>query len=202
MRSHPRPLHSRFANPRSLVVLWLPLCACAVAACGSTLEEQPVNASTLESLIAVREYPVYWLGNSFGGLNVSEALRDSSGAYTVEYGNCIKGGQFSCVAPLSVVTSPENDFVAAGSAGVRVARLRGVSSFTSEAGRAVEVPTGAVVVSIRADSARLARAAAQAIVPINGVGVPSAPLPKVLPTSSFATEPLPTQLKTSSSKTQ
>jgi hypothetical protein len=59
-----------------------------------------------------------------------------------------------------------------------------------------------VVVSIRADSARLARSAADAIVPINGVGLPSAPLPKVLPASSFATQPLPTQLKTSSSKTQ
>jgi hypothetical protein len=202
MRSRSRLPRSLPVNQGSLAVLWLGLCACAVAACGSTLEEQPVNTSTLESLIAVREYPVYWLGDGFRGLNLSEASRDSSGAYTVAYGNCIKGGQFSCLAPLSVVTSPENNFVASGSAGVRVTRMRGVSSFASEDGRAVEVPTGAVVVSIRADSARLARAAAETIVPINGLGLPSAPLPKVLPASSFATQPLPTQLKTSSSKTQ
>ena len=44
------------------------LCAIAVSACGSTLEEQPVAPSTLESLIAVREYPVYWLGNTFAML--------------------------------------------------------------------------------------------------------------------------------------
>jgi hypothetical protein len=182
--------------------LCLCLCALVVAGCGSTLEDQPLAPSNLESLIAIREYPVYWLGKRFAGLSVSEASRDRSGAYTVQYGNCIKGGQYACESPLSIVTSPENDFVAAGSSGVRVRPIRGVSSFASEAGRAVEVPTGQVVVSIRAENAALAGAAALAIVPINVVGVPAAPLPKVLPTSSFATQPLPTQLKTPSSKSQ
>jgi hypothetical protein len=197
--SRPRP---PTAGRSARIRFWLCLGALALAGCGSTLEDQPLAPSSLESLIATREYPVYWLGKSFSGLSVSEASRDRSGAYTVQYGNCIKGGQYACESPLSIVTSPENDFVAAGSAGVRVRPIRGVSSFTSEAGRAVEIPTGSVVVSIRADNAGLARAAALAIVPINGVGLPAAPLPKVLPATSFATQPLPTQLKSSASKSQ
>jgi hypothetical protein len=199
-------LPSRPRSARAGRLARAPFCLClgalALAGCGSTLENQPLAPSSLESLIATREYPVYWLGKRFLGLSVSEASRDRGGAYTVQYGNCIKGGQYACESPLSIVTSPENDFIAAGSAGVRVRPIRGVSSFTSEAGRAVEVPTGSVVVSIRAQTAALARAAALSIVPINGVGLPAAALPKVLPATSFATQPLPTQLKTSSSKSQ
>jgi hypothetical protein len=196
------PLSARRALPvgaSALACVWLCLCAITVAACGSTLEEQPVAPSNLESFIAVREYPVYWLGNSFAGMSVSETSRDSGGAYTVQYGNCVSGGQFLCTSPLAIVTSPENSFIAHGSSGVRIGRIRGISSFTSEDGRTIEIPTGAVVVSVRADNAALAHAAARAIVPINAVGLPGTPLPKALPTTRFATEPLPTQLKTSSS---
>ncbi len=182
--------------------LWGCLCAVAISACGSTLEEQPVAPSTLESFIAVREYPVYWLGNTFERLSVSEVTRDSGGAYTVQYGNCVSGGQFTCTAPLSIVTSPENSFIAHGSGNFHVVRLRGVSAYSSEDGLTIEIPTGAVVVSVRADDARLARAAARAVVPINSVGLPAAPLPRALPTTRFATEPLPAQLKTSASKSR
>lgn len=196
------PARSLPLGASALGLLWLCLSALAVVACGSTVEEQPVAPSTLESLIAVREYPVYWLGNTFGRMSVSEVSRDSGGAYTVQYGACLSGGQFACAAPLAIVTSPENSFVAHGPAGVRALRLRGVSAFISRDGHTIEIPTGAVVVSVRADSTELARAAARAVVPINMLGVPQAPLPKALPTSQFATEPLPTQLKTSSTKSR
>jgi hypothetical protein len=203
MRSAPLPPRRTLPVGASVLgLVWLCLCALTVAACGSTLEEQPVAPSNLESFIAVREYPVYWLGNTFAGLSVSETSRDSGGAYTVQYGNCVSGGQFTCAPPLAVVTSPENSFVAHGATGVRVARLRGVSSFTSENGLTIEIPTGAVVVSVRAENAALARAAARALVPINEVGLPAARLPKALPTTRFATQPLPAQLKTSSSQTR
>jgi hypothetical protein len=188
-----------------LAVLWASLCGLAVVACGSTLEEQPVAANTLESLIAAREYPVYWLGNSFQHLGVSEVSRDSGGAYTVQYGSCVSGGQLGCAAALKIVTSPENSFVAHGPAGLRTVPMRAVDAFVSNDGQTVEIPTGAVVVSVRADSAALAHAAARAIVPINpidGVGLPAAPLPKPLPATDFATDPLPSQLKTSASKTR
>jgi hypothetical protein len=172
-----------------------------VVACGNTLEEQPVAPNTLESLIAAHEYPVYWLGNTFHRLSLSEVAHDNGGAYTVQYGNCVSGGQFTCAAALSIVTSPENSFIAHGPAGLRTRPKRAVSAFVSRDGQTIEIPTGAVVVSVRADSAALARAAARTLVPINGVGLPGAPLPRALPSSDFATEPLPSQLKTSTSKT-
>jgi hypothetical protein len=199
-----RPVRSRSLRmgASTLGFVWLCVSALAVVACGSTLEEQPIAPSSLESVIAVREYPVYWLGNSFHHLSVSEISRDSGGAYTVQYGSCVSGGEFTCESPLAVVTSPENSFVAHGPAGVRNLTLRHVSAFVSPDGHTIEIPTGAVVVSVRANSAALARAAARAIAPINTVGVPEAPLPKALPTSRFATEPLPLQLKTSASKSR
>ncbi len=199
----------RLGRPRAvpagaslLAVLWACLSAVAVTACGSTLEEQPVAPSTLESFIAVREYPVYWLGNTFRKLSVSEVSRDSGGAYTVQYGNCVSGGQFTCTAPLAVVTSPENSFIAHGAENFHVVRMRGVIAYSSEDGLTIEIPTGAVVVSVRADNVATARAAARAVVPINSVGLPAAPLPHALPTTRFATEPLPAQLKTSQSKSR
>ncbi len=182
-----------------IVVLGLGACALVTTGCGSTLENQPIAPSSLESFIAVRGYPVYWLGNSFAHLSVSEVQRDRGGAYAVQYGDCAKGGQATCLAPLAIVTSPENSFVAHGANGVRSGRLRDVSALTSEEGKTIEIPTGAVVVSIRADSAPLARAAAAAIAPINEIGLPGSPLPKALPATSFSTAPLPTQLRTSAS---
>jgi hypothetical protein len=172
-------------------------CAAALAGCGSTLESQPIAPSSLESFIAVREYPVYWLGNSFHGLSVSEVQRDRGGAYSVQYGNCARGGQATCLAPLAVVTSPENGFVAHGANAVRAATVRGVRALTSESGRTVELATGTVVVSIHADSAPLAAAAAHAMVPINDVGLPAGRLARALPATRFSSEPLPTQLQTS-----
>ena len=185
-----------------LGLLWVCLSAFAVVACGSTLEERPVAPSTLESLIALREYPVYWLGNSFEHLSVSEVSRDSGGAYTVQYGTCLSGGQGTCESQLSIVTSPENSFVAHGPAGLRNVALRGVGAFISRDSETIEIPTGAVVVSVRANSPQLARAAAREIAPIITLGLPEQALPRALPTSRFATEPLPQQLKTSASKSR
>jgi hypothetical protein len=196
------PLRTLPLGASALTLLWLVLSGLAVVACGTTIEEQPVAPSTLESLIAVREYPVYWLGNSFGHLSVSEVSRDSGGAYTVQYGTCVSGGQFACAPPLEIITSPENSFVAHGPAGLRTVAMRGVSVFVSHDGHTIEIPTGAVIVSVRADSAVLARDAARAIAPINALGVPEEPLPRALPSSRFATEPLPQQLKTSASKSR
>jgi len=199
-----RPVRSRSLRlgASALALLGLSLSTLAVVACGRTVEERPVAPSTLESLIAVREYPVYWLGNSFDHLSVSEVSRDSGGAYTVQYGTCLSGGQFTCESQLAIVTSPENSFVAHGPAGVRSVSVRDVDAFVSPDGDTIEIPTGAVVVSVRASSSALAHAAARSIVPINTLGLPEQPLPKALPTSHFATEPLPQQLKTSSSKSR
>jgi hypothetical protein len=169
------------------------LCALGLSACGYTLQVQPIAHNTLEGLIVSR-FPVYWLGRSFGGMALSEAFGDPSGAYTVQYGNCLQGGEGSCVPPLRVVTSPDNSFLPGGSTPTTRTRIRGVSALLEQSGRTIVLATGGVVVDVYATSSRIARAAARTIVPINEVGAPEAALPAALPNTGFAETPLPRQV--------
>lgn len=178
---------------RRTLALLLAACALALGACGDTLQDSPIPHNTLESLL-VAPYPVYWLGRSFQGLQITDASHDPSGAFSVQYGDCVVGGQSTCVPPLLVVTSPDNSFVAGGSTPQTAAVLRGVRAVLAERGRTIAIPTGGVVVSVHAVSARLAGAAAHTLVPINEVGEPGAPLPARLPDTGFGSTPLPSQV--------
>jgi hypothetical protein len=171
----------------------LAACALALGACGDTLQDRPIPHNTLESLI-VAPYPVYWLGRSFQGLQITDASHDPSGAFSVQYGDCVVGGQSTCVTPVSVVTSPDNSFLPGGTTPQSTAVLRGVQAALAQHGHTVAIATGGVVVNVYADSARLASAAAQTIVPINDVGEPGAPLPARLPDTGFGSTPLPSQV--------
>ena len=171
------------------------LAACAaigLAGCGSTLQDQPIPHNLLEEVLTSR-FTVYWLGPSFEHLAISEAIKDPGGAITFRYGDCLQGGGNTCVTPLRVISSPDNSFVPAGSAPVRTVSLRGVQALLLAGGRTIEIPTGAVVVDVSAKTPALARAAAERLAPINGIGVPEDALPPRLPDSGFGEEPLPTQ---------
>jgi hypothetical protein len=165
----------------------------ALGACGDTLQDRPIAHSTLESLL-LAPYPVYWLGRSFRGMQISEASHDPGGAFSVAYGDCVVGGQSTCVPPLRVVTSPDNSFTAGGATPQSGAVLRGVQAVLAQRGRTIALPTGGVVVSVHAFSARLALAATHTLVPINDVGKPGAPLPARLPDTGFGSTPLPSQV--------
>jgi hypothetical protein len=165
----------------------------ALGACGDTLQDRPIPHNTLESLL-VAPYPVYWLGGSFRGMQITDASHDPSGAFSVQYGDCVVGGQSTCVTPVSVVTSPDNSFLAGGSTPRRGAVLRGVPAVLAQQGHTIAIPTGGVIVSVYADSAHLAVAAVHTLVPINEVGEPGAPLPAPLPDTGFGSTPLPSQV--------
>ena len=169
------------------------LCALTLAACGDTLQDQPISQSILEGLIT-SPFPVYWLGDSFQGIALTEATHDPSGAVSVNYGNCLQGGQGTCVPPLRVVTSPDNSFLPGGSTPSQVRTVRGIAALVAQGGRTIVLPTAGVVVDIYAEDARLARAAAQMTVPIGEVASPEAPLPRRLPNTGFGEEPLPSQM--------
>ena len=79
-----------------------------------TLQEEPIPHNILESLVQA-PFPVYWLGGSFDGEAVSEATLDPGGAYSVRYGNCLRGGEGTCVTSIVVVSSPDNSFLPGGS---------------------------------------------------------------------------------------
>jgi hypothetical protein len=186
---------SRIHATRLLAVLVAGLCALALGACGNTLQDQPIPHNQLESLI-LAPYPVYWVGGTFHGLAITEASRDPSGAFTVQYGNCLEGGQSTCVTPLKVVTSPDNSFIPGESspAARAPAAVRGVHGFLAEHGDAISVPAGRVVLDIYARTPALARAAAQTAVPINYPVAPGTPLPAPLPNTGFGARPLPSQI--------
>jgi hypothetical protein len=177
--------------PKPLLAL-AALCAIGLGGCGDTLQDQPIAHNILEGLI-VAPHSVYWLGGSFHGMKITEVTPDPGGAFSVQYGDCLEGGQGACIPPLRVVTSPDNSFLPGGSTPRRTALIRGVRSVVSQRGQTIEIPTGDVVVDINAKDPRLAAAAAQTIVPINAVGAPQAPLPARLPDTGFGNTPLPAQ---------
>lgn len=171
------------------------LCAFALAGCGDTLQDRPIPHNVLESLIEA-PIPVYWLGASFMGMQVTEATHDPGGAYDVQYGNCLSGGQGVCIPPLRVVTSPDNSFLPGGSTPARTMQVRGVSAKLAQAGRAVVLASGGVVIDVYAKDAQLALTAARTAVPINRAGAPEGPLPAPLPNNGFAETPLSSQVPT------
>jgi hypothetical protein len=169
------------------------LCAATLYACGDTIQAKPIPHNILEGMIA-SPFAVYWAGGSFQKLPLTDATHDPSGAYSVQYGNCLQGGQGVCVSPLRIVTSPDNSFVPGGRGQQATTLVRGVPVLVANAGRTIVIPTGEVVVNIYASTPALATAAAQTVVPINATASPQAPLPPQLPDSGFADQPLPTQV--------
>jgi len=178
---------------RLAALLLAGLCALGLSACGDTLQQKPISHSLLEDLI-VAPYPVYWLGASFQGLAVTEAVHDPSDAFMVQYGDCLEGGQGSCIAPLRVVSSPDNSFLPGGSTVTQWSSIRGVQAVVAQAGKTILIPTGGTLVDIYANSPALAAAAARTMVPINELGAPEAPLPPRRPYTGFASSPLPSQV--------
>ena len=181
------------APARAALTVLVASCALAMAACSNTLQDQPVPHNELESLMS-QPYTVYWLGGTFHGFQITEASQDPGGAATIQYGDCLEGGQSTCVTPVRVVTSPDNSFVPGGQAAHRTALLRGVPATIAEGGRAILFATGRVVVAIYAARASLALAAGEAIVPINAPGSPGEALPAALPDTGFTRRPLPAQV--------
>jgi hypothetical protein len=167
-------------------------CSTALCACGDTLQTKPIAHNTLEGVI-ISPFPVYWAGATFHGLSITDVTRDPSGAYSVQYGNCLQGGQGTCIAPLRIVTSPDNSFLPGGSGPSDATLVRGVPALLARSGRTIVIQTGNVVVDIYASTASLARAAASTVVSINSPAASQAPLPAPLPDSGFGEKPLPSQ---------
>jgi hypothetical protein len=179
---------------KRLAALSLLACAAAIAACGDTLQDQPIGPASLESVIVKSRFPVYWAGLRFAGMRITGVTIDPGGAVTISYGDCLVGGQYTCVTPLSIVTSPDNSFLPAGAAKASQTVIRGLSATATRAGATLALRTGSVVVSVYARRAPLAWAAAQTMVPLNKGGLPGSMLPGAQPDTGFDRLPLPSQL--------
>lgn len=168
--------------------------ALALAGCGDTLQDQPIGPGPLESVIVDSRFPVYWLGQEFDGMRITGVLIDPGGAVTLRYGDCLVGGQFTCVTPLSLVTSPDNSFIPGASEVGRVRMVRSAEALSTQGGRTLALRTGSVVVSVHAGQPGLALQAARLMAPLNKVGLPLQTLPGAAPDSNFDRLPLPSQL--------
>ncbi len=187
------PAAPRHALARACALILLAGGALGLGACANTLQDRPVSHGLLEDLI-VAPYTAYWLGASFHGLAITEGYSDPGGAFTLQYGDCLNGGQGVCTPPLRLVTSPDNSFLPGGASAARERTIRGVTARISESGRTIAIPTAGVVVSIFAEDPRLAQAAARAVVPINAPGSPGEPLTAPRPDTGYGSRPLSSQL--------
>jgi hypothetical protein len=169
-------------------------CVLALGSCANTLQDQPVGPAPLETVLVKSDFPVYWLGLEYQGMQITYVATDPSGAVTIRYGDCVLGGQYTCVTPVSIVTSPDNSFVPGGAAVTGSLKVRGASASVTQGGATLAIPTGGVVVSVYGRNPPLARAAATTMVPVNEVGLPRAPLPAPLPDTGFGRIPLPGQV--------
>ncbi len=184
----------RFAKTSLLIAVPF-LCALALASCGGdTLQDQPIGASPLESVMVKSHFPVYWLGLRFEGMQITSVTIDPGEAVTIHYGDCILGGQYTCVTPVTIVSSPDNSFIPGATAATRTVALRGAGARLAQGGATLAIPTGPVVVSVYARGAALAHRAATTMTPLNEVGLPQAPLPAALPDTGFDRVPLPGQV--------
>jgi hypothetical protein len=190
----------RFARLSGFAAVSL-MCAVVLASCGAnTLQDQPIGASSLESVMVKSNFPVYWLGLDFRGMQITSVSIDPGEAVTIRYGDCVLGGQYTCVTPVTIVSSPDNSFVPGATAATRTASLRGVSASLAQGGATLAIPTGLVVVSVYARNPLLAHQAAGTMTPFNEVGLPQAPLPVALPDTGFDRVPLPGQVPAGASE--
>ena len=160
-----------------------------LAGCGDTLQLEPLRDQDLTDA-AGAPFPAYWVGRVFHGMPVSFAGKQPGGSVLVTYGNCLVGGQNTCVRALSIVTSHDNSFLPGAAHTNARAIIRGRVAVVAMGGRTLEIPTGSVVVDIAASTPDLAFVAARAMTALNArlgqLGGPGSLLPPPLPPNGFA----------------
>lgn len=182
-------------GPRNPLVAVVALAAALLlGGCGDTLQDQRISPAPFENVMVQSRFPVYWVGLRFERLAATSVITDPSEAVTIHYGDCLVGGQYTCVTPLSIVTSPDNSFLPGDSALASALRIRGLRAASLQGGGTIVLATGHVVVSIYADSPALARAAARTMTPLNQAVPPGARLPKPLPATDVGRTPLRSEL--------
>ena len=108
------------------------LCALALGSCGDTLQDQPIGPAPLESVMVKSRFPVYWLGLLFQGMRITSVTIDPGEAVTIRYGDCVLGGQYTCVTPVSIVSSPDNSFIPGKTATTGSFALRGATASSAQ----------------------------------------------------------------------
>jgi len=133
------------------------------------------------------DFPVYFLGESFEGLELTEAPPPGRGLASFVYGSCDPTGDTGCAPPLEVQVWPacrRNPSSYELAPGVPMPRredtVRGVPAAFYEDGLRLELSTGSVTVVIFGEHEQIVRAA-QALRGFNSSQVHEADLPPPAP---------------------
>jgi hypothetical protein len=172
-----------------------------------TAEARPQQFS-VEDARHFDEYPVYWLGESFQGLPLTDVARmDWPGAFpgkpyndpwhevSFTYGDCdIAPGEESCAMPLSVGVRPycevPPEVIAEGAKTAPPEVIRGATVQRLASGT-LQMWTGNVTVNIAATDQDNLMLAAQNLVRLNGDGKPSTPSENLGPPDEIDCPPMP-----------
>jgi hypothetical protein len=172
-------------RPRRAVALLAALLLAALSSGCGTGQPAPITGTELAEAETFPYFRVYWVGRSFlghplvaadGQQGYIDALGDS-----VYYGDCVhrKGifGGGSCVLPLQVTSVIYRLHSNSALGAQRNIVVRGVPAVVYDGGRSIELYTGRVAIDIFSDSFAHARAAAQALLPLNAPGSAGGELP-------------------------
>jgi hypothetical protein len=160
------------------------LVAALASGCG-TGHPAPITAGELAEAETFPYFRVYWVGRSFRGSALAAA--DGQKGYidrvgdSVYYGDCVKRkgifGGGSCVLPLQVTTVIYRLHSNATLGKQRNIVVRGVPATVYDGGHSIELYTGRVAIDLFSDSFAHARAAAEALLPLNAPGSARGGLP-------------------------
>jgi hypothetical protein len=132
-------------------------------------------------------FPVYYLGESFEGLALTEAPPPGSGLASFVYGSCEPTEEMGCAPPLEVqvwpacTRNPSSHELAPGMPMPRREdTIRGVPAAFYEDGFRLELSTGSVTVVIFGEQDQIVRAA-QALRTLDSAPAPGEDLPPPVP---------------------
>jgi hypothetical protein len=163
----------------------------------------PISDSDLQLSREFGLYTFYWVGRSFDGIDLTaaDAKRDydATVGMRVYYGNCAKSSSIlstsGCRLPLEIATVLYRPHSNVGLGPLRETVIRDAPAVVFNGGSSIEVYTGHLAIDINAENPRLARAAAEALVPLNRTGphprslAPPKYIPGVDPRAATATAP-------------
>ncbi len=154
---------------------WSLICLVGVLAGCNTHPPPPIPDADLRLAQSFPLYTTFWVGRTFHGIDLTAADSkrdyDATVGMRVYYGTCRKPSSIlstsGCQLPLEIATVLYRPHTNEGLGARREAVIRGVPAEIFNGGSSIELYSGHLAIDIYADSPSLARAAAEALVPLN-----------------------------------
>jgi hypothetical protein len=194
-----RAIARRLTRASTLVIALGLLAGC------TTHAPPPIAPAELQ---LAREFPfftTYWAGPDFRGIQLTAADSprdyDATVGMRVYYGTCGKPSSIlstsGCKLPLEIATVLYHPHTNEGLGARREQVIRGVPAEMFAGGSSIELYTGRLAIDVYAADPRLARAAAEALLPLNrpGAGPRNLPLPRFVGVEPGKKDPVDARIR-------